>query len=390
MKEKRKLPKILEFDEEQRLLDWTHQNRSFRDYVVILTILRTGLRADELRGLLISNISADGEILTHLKVRTEIAHDKKTREMPIPNDLREQFLAFLEWKQQRGEPIDSMSFLFVSAKSPQLTVRHLQRIVRELTVRALGKPYRVQDLRRTWQARPLTEPDRKDAETTFSDAARPESAQNTKSKNNADSTPGEVEIVQLKQSTWQTYDATDGLPGGVWCLLQDQHGYLWLGTSVEKDTGTGLCRYDGASFITYTTDDGLADNHVMSIYEDHQGRLWLGTPKGISCFDGQRFTNYTTEDGLADNYVCAICEDRQGRLWIGTREGGVSCFDGQRFTNYTTENGLPYNGVKAICEDRQGTLWFGTGGGICRFDGRRFTTYTTADGLASDYVVSIC
>jgi len=137
----------------------------------------------------------------------------------------------------------------------------------------------------------------------------------------------DIEIVQPKQvegseipqigGIWRTYDATDGLPGGVECLLQDRHGYLWLGTSVEKDTGTGLCRYDGAEFITYTTDDGLADNRVMSIYEDHQGRLWLGTPNGISCYDGfdtpsatqpkgQRFTNYTTEDGLADKTISVL------------------------------------------------------------------------------------
>ncbi len=53
-----------------------------------------------------------------------------------------------------------------------------------------------------------------------------------------------VEIVQPKQGIWRTYEVTDGLPGGVLCLLQDQKGYLWLGTR------SGLCRYDGQEFIT--------------------------------------------------------------------------------------------------------------------------------------------
>ena len=83
---------MLEIDEEQRLLDWTHQNRNFRDYVVILTIARTGLRTNELRELRISDISAGGEIFTHLKVRTELARcearsNLKTREIPSPNRL---------------------------------------------------------------------------------------------------------------------------------------------------------------------------------------------------------------------------------------------------------------------------------------------------------------
>jgi len=125
MKEKRKLPKSPENDEEQRLLGWTYQNRNFRDYVIILTILRTGLRANELRELLVSDISTDGEIFTQFEVRAEIAHNHKPRSASISKELREQLRAFLEWKVQHGESAEEMSFLFASAKSPQFTVRHL-------------------------------------------------------------------------------------------------------------------------------------------------------------------------------------------------------------------------------------------------------------------------
>jgi DNA-binding NtrC family response regulator/ligand-binding sensor domain-containing protein len=233
---------------------------------------------------------------------------------------------------------------------------------------------------------------RRDAEMIPSDGAKPE--RKLKVYGNADPTSSEAEIIQLKQGIWRTYDATDGLPGGVGCLLQDQHGYLWLGTSVEARTGTGLCRYDGSEFIVYTTEHGLAHNRVISICEDHKGRLWLGTPRGVSCYDGQQFTNYTAEDGLAGSYVYAISEDRLGRLWFGTRASGASCFDGRRFTNYTADDGLIHNGVSAIHEDRQGHLWFATKGveygGICRFDGQDFVTYTPTDGLAHSNVYTIC
>ncbi|MBI1929125.1 sigma 54-interacting transcriptional regulator [Candidatus Poribacteria bacterium] len=200
-----------------------------------------------------------------------------------------------------------------------------------------------------------------------------------------------------KHGTWQTYDVTDGLPAGVACLLQDRHGYLWLGTEV------GLCRYDGAEFTTYTSADGLADDHITSICEDRQGRLWLGTgawnlpgAKGVSCFNGQHFITYTTADGLAHNNVVAICSDRQGRLWFGTWGGGISCFDGEHFTTYTAADGLADNHVTAIYSDRQGRLWVGTGGwvipgkGVSCFDGHHFTTYTTTDGLGGNDVGSIC
>ncbi|MBI1928477.1 response regulator [Candidatus Poribacteria bacterium] len=207
--------------------------------------------------------------------------------------------------------------------------------------------------------------------------------------NKINSTPGEVETVRPKPGTWRTYDVTDGLPGGVWCMLQDHQGYLWLGT------GAGLCRYDGVEFLTYTVAEGLTANRVAAICEDRHGRLWVGTGgpfgggNGISCFDGDHFTTYTTADGLAHNEVTTICEDRLGRLWVGTNDG-VSCFDGDRFITYTAADGLAHNGVHGICEDRLGRLWVGTPGGVSRFDGNRFATYTTADGLAYDDVHAIC
>ncbi|MFQ6040721.1 MAG: two-component regulator propeller domain-containing protein, partial [Candidatus Poribacteria bacterium] len=427
---KKKPPKILAIDEEQRLLDWTHHNRSFRDYVVILTILRTGLRTHELREILVSDISTDGKILTNLEVRAEIARceersNLKPRTFPIPNDLRKQLSIFLDWKRQRGESVEEMSFLFASAKSSQITVRHLQRIIRESTQGALGKPYRSHDLRRTWQARlendtnvecalhTRTDSDfvgdahstkalnHKDTETTFSDSAKSESEQNLKSLSSAKL--GEVEIVQPKPCIWQTYDATDGLPGGVNKLLQDQRGNLWLATVAGWPIlGTGLVRYNGAEFITYTTADGLADDLVSALCEDRHGRLWFGTRRGLTIFDGERFVSITefADDAAAETlarcWISAICEDSRGRLWFGTGSEwvpsghGVICFDGEDFQVYTTTDGLVNDDILSICEDRHGHLWFGTRGGVSRFDGKRFTNYTTDDGLMGNFAITLC
>ncbi|MBI1923932.1 hypothetical protein HYR99_06740, partial [Candidatus Poribacteria bacterium] len=200
--------------------------------------------------------------------------------------------------------------------------------------------------------------------------------------------PIDAQMRPPKHGTWQTYDVTDGLPAGVVCLLQDRHGYLWLGTN-----GGGLCRYDGAEFIIYTTADGLADNQISSICEDPHGRLWIGTGsitsksgKGVSCFDGRDFTTYTIAHGLADNNVLAVCEDFQGRLWFAT-DGGASCFNGQRFVTYTTADGLADNRILSICTDHQGCLWFGTWHGVTCFDGQGFNSFT--DERQANYIWAI-
>ena len=152
---KRPQPKTVQLHEEIRLLDWTYKNRSYRDYVAMLTILRTGLRNSELRGLIVADIAFEGEIFTQLEVRATIAKNNKPRLIPLHPELRAQLKAFLEWKRQHGEPTAPAAFLFATKKSPQITERHLQRIVRESSVRALGRPYCVHDLRHTFASRLL-------------------------------------------------------------------------------------------------------------------------------------------------------------------------------------------------------------------------------------------
>ena len=67
------------------------------------------------------------------------------------------------------------------------------------------------------------------------------------------------------------FGPAEGLrPAFIYALLQDEQGYLWLGT------GEGLIRYDGAHFITFTKKNGLADDFVVSLAEDStRDRLWV-------------------------------------------------------------------------------------------------------------------
>ena len=73
----------------------------------------------------------------------------------------------------------------------------------------------------------------------------------------------------------------------------------------------------------YTVNDGLADSYILSICQDSQGFLWVGTANGLSRFDGTAFINYGYAEGLPNLVVDAIYEDHQKRLWAGTRRGIV-------------------------------------------------------------------
>lgn len=192
----------------------------------------------------------------------------------------------------------------------------------------------------------------------YMDPAMNETRGNHKiSANHVSPAPGEVEIVQPRQGIWRTYDVTDGLPTGIQRGLQDPRGYLWLTSWIEPVA----CRYDGAEFTMYTTDDGLANGGVASVLGDSQGSLWFGMDcGGVFCFDGQRFINYTTEDGLLDNRVWGIIQDREGHFWICHHQSGLTYLDLETLQTLTTE---PV--TDALIQDSEGRLWFGSENALC-------------------------
>ena len=43
----------------------------------------------------------------------------------------------------------------------------------------------------------------------------------------------------------------------------------------------------------YTTEDGLLSNKIHTIHKDTYGFIWIGTETGLNRFDGQSFESYT-------------------------------------------------------------------------------------------------
>ena len=150
--------------------------------------------------------------------------------------------------------------------------------------------------------------------------------------------------------------------------------------------GSGVSRYDGEEFVTFTEQEGLVNNSVLSIIEDRNGHLWFGTWSGISRYDGRNFENYAVKDGVINNSIMSIKEDLEGNIWFGTWGGGVSRYDGIQFRNFTTEDGMLSNWVTTIETDAEGQLYFGTFGGVSRFDGTVFQSLTRQNGLVHNAV----
>lgn len=111
-----------------------------------------------------------------------------------------------------------------------------------------------------------------------------------------------------------------------WPQVQDINGNIWF------SNWGGAYLYDGTTFTSYTSKDGLP-REVTRIIEDKKGNLWFGSSDGLRRFDGKTFTYF--KDGLINPWIWDILEDKNGNLWVGTRENGLYFFDGKSFITYT-------------------------------------------------------
>ena len=112
-------------------------------------------------------------------------------------------------------------------------------------------------------------------------------------------------------------------------------------------------------------DDSLSSDQVISLYEDNNKNLWIGTKYGLNRLnpDGRTFSHYyTSEYGLPNNTIYGILGDNEGNLWISTNRG-LSKFNPERniARNYFVSDGLQNNEFNGnVCyKSRQGKLYFG-------------------------------
>lgn len=234
---------------------------------------------------------------------------------------------------------------------------------------------------------------------------------------------GLVRFDGVRFTVFNSFGSSGIISNRMSSLCEDADGTLWAGT----DDG-GLIRYRDGEFRTFTVEDGLPANRILTLARHPEGHLLVSTTKGLVERRGDRFIPYATEISVRSNHLIhvgasgtvwyfdsqglrairagaihtyavkegpggaeasAMYEDREGTLWLGTALG-LYKIKGDEVQLLTASDGLPQEHVQAICEDANGSIWFGTrGGGLTRFSNGKFTTFTTAHGLSSNNILSI-
>ena len=158
-------------------------------------------------------------------------------------------------------------------------------------------------------------------------------------------------------------------------IFQDSKGYMWFGTQ------DGLNRYDGIYFKAYQHDEDnphtVSSGWIYSITEDNQGRLWIGTNAGLSVLDAQhkQFTRYGVNDNtysINDNMVRIVHKAKNGSMWVASSKGlNHHINDKMHFKQYNFSDYLDFEStdIYALVEDKHRSFWLGTKDkGLLRFD----------------------
>ena len=174
------------------------------------------------------------------------------------------------------------------------------------------------------------------------------------------------------------------VPGRVTALLDDHHQNLWVGT---RDTGLmriagggGTSAFDGLG--------GLTDNHVLSLFEDREGSLWIGTAGGLDRLRDAKLTTFGMAEGLPSNTIKSVYATRDGKVYAVADSQGLSSIENDQVTRYPHPERL-LNLGDGLLESRDGSLWMGTMYGLARMKDGNVTTYSGDGRFAHKFISAI-
>ena len=178
---------------------------------------------------------------------------------------------------------------------------------------------------------------------------------------------------------WVQHTESEGLRfdrGVAGAFMEDRSGTMWVG-------GSGwIARYRGGRFETL--EFGPADTSwlwpsylVRDLYVDRSGRIWIAYGKGLMLVEDPsaseiRVRNFNSGDGLSADSTLYVTEDGDGRIYVGTDRGldrlNPAAFPGNGSArHFSAAEGLPPGRMSTVYRDRRGTLWFGTFAGLSSY-----------------------
>lgn len=183
-----------------------------------------------------------------------------------------------------------------------------------------------------------------------------------------------VYVSAYNNINFKNITSEDGLSQGtVETIIQDDQGYIWLGTN------DGLCRYNGYKFKIYKHDEELensiTNNYIVDIKQDNSGNIWVGTANGLSKIDTKTdlITNYNMNDeekSLSHYNIGDILITKSGDVLVGTSDG-LNIYNEKKdefYRIFNKDSDLSSQFIRSLAEDENQNIWVATNNGIDKID----------------------
>ena len=157
----------------------------------------------------------------------------------------------------------------------------------------------------------------------------------------------------------------------VYSICEDHNGNTWLGL-LQKGIYMHPAKTTGFNYMGYKlgTKNKIGSACVTSVLSTTNGYFWVGTDKDglYSCnSDGQPLRHFKEN---FPSTILSITEDKQGRLWIGSYKEGCGWIDLRSliYHPYILPQGAAIS-MFSMKTDSQGYVWMATmGEGLLRLD----------------------
>jgi signal transduction histidine kinase/CheY-like chemotaxis protein/streptogramin lyase len=167
--------------------------------------------------------------------------------------------------------------------------------------------------------------------------------------------------AQTQRYSFKSYTRDHGLTNmAITCLLQDQTGFIWVGTQ------NGLFWYDGKSFREFEWMDELPSRDIEALHESEDGTLWVGTRRGLVRRRGNHFEKIGLGEPSEIVGAGSLASDHQNRLYVATTQGLARVDAGVGGT--TNIQWFSKKSAHGVGLDSNGRVWFGCDTSLCRID----------------------
>jgi signal transduction histidine kinase/ligand-binding sensor domain-containing protein len=192
-------------------------------------------------------------------------------------------------------------------------------------------------------------------------------------------------LLRYTNGRWISYivPGIDGRDFFVSSLLAERNGSLWIGTADK-----GLYKLSDGRLDHFDTADGLSDHNVLSIFEDHEGGVWVVTPKGVDYFRDYAVLSFTSSEGSLADHAHGVASDRHGAVFLASST--LACLRGQKLTAVKDDRGRLLTDVQILFNDSRDNIWIGAGARLLVARGGKppsaISSYRASPGTVLDYL----